>query len=56
MGTSTGSRVTADVAVAPRVRLGQVELANVVFLVLPDEALTFGPTFRIPGLIGFPVI
>lgn len=55
VGTSTGSRVTADVAVAPRVRLGRVELANVVFLVLPDEALTFGE-FRIPGLIGFPVV
>lgn len=56
VGTSTGSRVTADVAVVPRVRLGQVELANVVFLVVPDEVLTFGPTFRIPGIIGFPVI
>jgi hypothetical protein len=55
VGTSTGSRVMADLAVAPRVRLGEVELANVAFLVLPDEALTLGD-FRIPGLIGFPVI
>jgi hypothetical protein len=55
VGTSTGSRVTADVAVAPRLRLGEVELANVVFLVLPDEMLTFGE-FKIPGVIGFPVL
>ncbi len=56
VGTSTGSEVTADLAVAPRVRLGNIELENVVFLVVPDEMLTFGPDFRIPGIIGFPVI
>lgn len=56
VGTALGSTVTADVAVAPRVRLGNVELADVVFLVVPDEVLTFGPSFRIPGIIGFPVI
>lgn len=56
VGTSTGSRLSADLAVAPHVRLGNVELAHVVFLVVPDEVLTFGPDFRIPGIIGFPVI
>jgi predicted aspartyl protease len=55
VATSTGSRVTADIAVAPRLVLGEVELADVVFLVVPDELLTFG-LFRIPGLIGFPVL
>lgn len=54
VGTSTGSRVLADVAVAPRLALGDVVLENVVFLVVPDELLTFGD-FRIPGIIGFPV-
>lgn len=56
VGTSTGARVRADLTVAPRVRLGDIELAHVVFLVVPDEVLTFGPEFRIPGIIGFPVI
>ena len=55
VGTSTGTRVRADVAVAPRVRVGMIELSDVVFLVLPDQALTFGPSLHIPGLIGFPV-
>ncbi len=56
VGTSTGSRVRADVTVAPRVRVGGIELSDVVFLVLPDEALSFGPSLRIAGLIGFPVV
>lgn len=56
VGTSTGTMVAADVAVAPRLRLGETTLESVVFLVVPDEVLTFGPDFRIPGIIGFPVI
>ncbi|MGD8319015.1 MAG: retropepsin-like aspartic protease, partial [Gemmatimonadota bacterium] len=56
VGTSTGTTVTADVTVAPRVRLGEVVLENVVFLVVPDQVLTFGESFRIEGIIGFPVI
>lgn len=56
LGTSTGSEVTADLAVAAVVRIGNVELEHVVFLVVPDAMLTFGPDFRIPGIIGFPVI
>ncbi|MGH6691984.1 MAG: aspartyl protease family protein [Gammaproteobacteria bacterium] len=57
VGTATDIRVEADVAVADRVRIGAIELSNVVFLVIPDEALTFqGGRNRIPGLIGFPVI
>ena len=55
VGTSTGSSVTADVTVAPRLQMGGVVLENVVFLVVPDELLTFGD-FRIPGLLGFPVL
>lgn len=55
VGTSTGSKVEADVTIAPRVEIGEVLLENVVFLVVPDELLTFG-SFRIPGIIGFPVL
>lgn len=55
VGTSTGSQVRADVTVAPRLQLGEVVLENVVFLVVPDELLTFGE-IRIPGILGFPVL
>lgn len=53
VGTGPGM-VTADLAAADRVRLGEVEIRNVVFLVLPDEALTT-PQFVISGVLGFPV-
>lgn len=56
VATSTGKRVPADVAVAERVTLGRAEFRNVVFLVFPDELLTFPDGFRLPGLIGFPVL
>lgn len=57
VGTSTDLTVTADLAVAERVRIGHVELGNVVFLVVPDEMFTFpdrGLVLR--GLVGFPVV
>ena len=56
VGSSNGAKVAADLAVAPRVRIGQVNYSNVVFLVLPDAMLTFSNGFRIPGIIGFPLI
>lgn len=54
VGTATDVRVTADVAVADRLRLGEIELRNVAFLVVPDEVLTF-PGLVIRGIVGFPV-
>ncbi len=54
VGSSTDLRVRADVAVADRVEVGGAMLRHVVFLVLPDSALTF-PGLRITGLLGFPV-
>ena len=56
VGSSTGAQVLADLAVAPRVQIGQIDYANVVFLVLPDSMLTFSNGFRIPGILGFPLI
>jgi len=55
LGSSTERTVTADLAVAEGVRLGSIDLRNVVFLVLPDEAMTF-PGIVVRGLIGFPVV
>ncbi len=56
VGTSTDMKVTADLAVADRVTIGGLTYAHVVFLVLPDAALTFPGGFRIPGILGFPLI
>jgi len=56
VATSTGGRVLADVAVAKQMSIGKVDYSNVVFLVFPDELLTFPGGHRIPGLVGFPVV
>ncbi|HET7321990.1 MAG TPA: retropepsin-like aspartic protease, partial [Longimicrobiaceae bacterium] len=56
VGSSTGTEVTADVAVADRLTIGGLEFHNAVFLVMDDSLLTFPDGFRIPGIIGFPVI
>jgi hypothetical protein len=56
VSTSTTKKVLADVAVAGEVRIGKVFFRNVVFLVFPDEHLTFADGNRIPGLVGFPVV
>ncbi|HEU5211010.1 MAG TPA: pepsin/retropepsin-like aspartic protease family protein [Longimicrobiales bacterium] len=56
IGTSTGKRFVADVTVAPRLRLGGIEIENVAFLVAPDEVLGRDPQFSIPGILGFPVL
>jgi predicted aspartyl protease len=56
MGTSTDRRVTADLAVVDRLTVGHTEFRHVVFLVVEDSLLTFPDGFRIPGLLGFPVI
>ncbi|MEE6187991.1 retropepsin-like aspartic protease [Niabella digestorum] len=57
VGTITGEKILADLAVCPSLYIGAIELKNVVFLVLPDEALYFQPIdYRINGIIGFPVM
>jgi hypothetical protein len=56
VGTSTDRRIVADMGVADRVAIGQLHYRNVVFLVLDDALLSFPDGFRIPGIIGFPVI
>lgn len=56
VGSSTDLRVTADVAVADSVAIGGLHYRNVPFLVLDDALLTFPDGFRIPGIVGFPVI
>lgn len=56
VGTSTDRKVQADLAVAERVSIGPLEYRHVVFLVFPDELLTFPGGHVIEGVIGFPLI
>jgi predicted aspartyl protease len=56
VGTSTDVQAQADVAVADDMTIGSIDYKNVVFLVFPDELLSFPGGFSIPGIIGFPVI
>jgi len=56
LGTATDRRVVADLGVVDRLTIGEMHFRNVVFLVLDDAMLTFADGFRIPGIIGFPVI
>lgn len=56
VGTSTDMKVQADLAVADRVAIGGIDYRNVVFLVFPDELLTFPDGHVIEGVIGFPLI
>ena len=54
IGSSTDAKVTADVAVAPLLLLGNLRYQDVVFLVVPDAAFTF-KKFQIRGILGYQV-
>nr|AOE06143.1 conserved hypothetical protein [uncultured bacterium]CBL88168.1 conserved hypothetical protein [uncultured Leeuwenhoekiella sp.] len=57
VGTITGSKVMAQLAVCDKLTLGNIDIYNVIFLVLPDEALSFPQIeYQIYGILGFPVI
>jgi hypothetical protein len=56
VGASTGGKTLADIAVADSMAIGNAVFRHVIFLIFPDSALTFPGGFRVPGLIGFPVI
>ena len=56
VATSTGNKVLADIAVVERMSIGKIDYSHVVFLVFPDELLTFPDGHEIPGLVGFPVV
>lgn len=53
----TGIKLKARMGVAHEVRIGDVVMKNVIFMVFPDEALSFANgAYTIQGIIGFPVI
>ncbi len=56
VSTSTTKEVLADVAVAEEMVIGKMRYQNVVFLVFPDQDLSFPGGERVPGLVGFPVV
>lgn len=57
VGTITGDKVLAKLAVCNKITMGNIDLFNLVFLVLPDEALSFPQfNYQIYGILGFPVI
>lgn len=57
VGSSTGTMVRSRIGVADAFRMGNMLIQHAVFLVLPDEQLSF-PQYKyaINGIIGFPVI
>lgn len=57
VGAVTGSKVDSKLAYAPELSIAEMKFRNVLFLVLPDESLSFaGGLYVINGIIGFPVI
>lgn len=57
IGTATSQNVTTGLAIADRVRLGGAEFRNVIFLVMPDEALTFANgAYVVHAIVGLPLL
>lgn len=57
VGSITGDKVSAQLAVCKQLSIGNIEVSNVIFLVLPDEALSFPQiNYHIYSILGFPVI
>lgn len=57
VSSATGNRTRSAIAVADSLLLGGILLKNVVFLVLPDEELSFPSIhYTIHAILGFPVI
>ncbi len=57
IGSATSKEVASRLAVADSLYLGDILFENVVFIVMPDNQLTFPEiNYTIKGIIGFPVI
>jgi predicted aspartyl protease len=53
----TGLQVQASLGIADELKLGNIVVKNVVFMIFPDSALSFGRgMYTIKGILGFPVI
>jgi hypothetical protein len=57
VASPVAEQTPAQLAVADRLEIGSAEFHDVVFLVLPDEALTFAEgRYKIEVIVGFPVL
>ncbi len=57
VGSITGTKVEAQMAICPEFSMGSITVKNAVFLVFPDASLAFPQiNYQINGIIGFPVI
>lgn len=57
VGTSTGSYVAMKIGVADSLRISGLLFENVVFIIVPDEQLSFPEVnYYIRGVIGFPLM
>jgi predicted aspartyl protease len=57
IGTSSDIKVDSRVGLCKELKIGNITYHNVAFLVMPDEALTFGGgVYKINGIIGNPII
>jgi predicted aspartyl protease len=53
----TGLEVKANLAIAKELKLGDITIRNAVFMVFPDNTLSFAKgRYTINGIIGFPII
>jgi predicted aspartyl protease len=57
VASPVAEQTPVQLAIADRLEIGGAEFRNVVFLVLPDEALTFAEgRYKIEAILGFPVL
>lgn len=57
VGTITGEKVPAQIAVCPELKLYNIKIQNAVFLVVDDKTLSFPQiNYQIFGILGFPII
>ena len=57
IGSSTQKEIQSKLAVADSLYVGDILFENVLFIVMPDDQLTFPQiNYTIKGIIGFPVI
>lgn len=54
--TSTRADQPMHLGIANQVKFGDAVLTNVVFAVLPDAAMRFGPQYRMDAAVGLPVL
>ena len=54
---STDTKTKSQIGIADKIRIGNCIVTNVLFLIIPDEALTIPQVnYTIDGIIGFPVL